>query len=182
MAYSPKNVIYTTSKPGKPASQDFYGLLKEAKIPIKPAQSTEQVAKESDVLFVCCALSEETKNLVNAEFLAKMKSTAVIVNTARGPIIDSDALATALKKEKLLGAGLDVLTNEPNIGADHPLGEFAFIGWIGSDHSLVTEPRAIVLPHIGSATVETRGLMAEEAVKNVLAALEGTEMVNEKSL
>lgn len=123
MAYSPKNVIYTTSVPGKKASQDYYSLLAEAKIPIQPATSIEQIATESDVLFVCCALSPETKNLVDAAFLAKMKSTAVIVNTARGPIIDSDALAVALKEEKLLGAGLDVLTDEPNIGADHPLGE-----------------------------------------------------------
>lgn len=122
MPYAPAKAIYSTSQIGKKASQDYYSLMKEAKIPIEPAQSIDQIAKESDVLFVCCALTPQTKNLVDERFLSLMKPTSVIVNTARGPVVDSDALAKALKEERLLGAGLDVLTNEPNIGADHPLG------------------------------------------------------------
>jgi glyoxylate/hydroxypyruvate reductase len=117
MPYRPYKVLYTTSKPGKPASADYFGLLKDAKIPIQPAASLEQLASESDVLFVCCALTPETKNAVDAQFLGRMKPTAVIVNTARGPIIDSDALAAALKEGRLLGAGLDVLTGEPGMYA-----------------------------------------------------------------
>lgn len=82
-------------------------------------------------------------------------------------VVDSDALATALREERLLGAGLDVLTGEPQIGADHPL---------------VKEKRAVVLPHIGSATVDARELMSEQAAQNLLYGLEGKDMVSEKPL
>lgn len=73
MPYQPSRVLYLTSKVGKPASEDYYGLLKDSKIPMEPAQSIEALASEVDVLFVCCALTESTKNLVNADFISKMK-------------------------------------------------------------------------------------------------------------
>lgn len=73
MPYQPKRVLYLTSKPGKPASEDYYGLIKDNKIPIEPAQSIDELAKEVDMLFVCCALTPSTKNMVDAEFLSKMK-------------------------------------------------------------------------------------------------------------
>ena len=96
-----------------------------------------------------------------------MKKLAVIVNIARGPIIDTDALVTALDQEQIFGAGLDVIENEPNITADHPI---------------LKQPRAVLVPHIGSATIETRVQMATESVKNLLAGLSGEEMVNELQL
>ncbi|KAI4615682.1 hypothetical protein J4E80_006098 [Alternaria sp. BMP 0032] len=162
-----KKVIYLTSKPGKPVKEDHFGLIKNATIPIEPANSTDQLAQESDVVVVGCALTPETKHLVSTDFFSKMKRLAVIVNIARGPIIDTDALVTALDQEQIFGAGLDVIENEPNITADHPI---------------LKQPRAVLVPHIGSATIETRVQMATESVKNLLAGLSGEEMVNELQL
>lgn len=78
------NGLYLGSKPGQPAKEDFYGLVKEQKIPIKPAQNAQELAEKSDILIVGCALTPETKHLVNADFLGRMKKTAVVVNIARG--------------------------------------------------------------------------------------------------
>lgn len=159
--------LYLTSKPGQPTKDDHYGLLKEAVIPIEPASNWEQLASESDIVVVGCSLSPSTKHLVNAEFFAKMKKLAVLVNIARGPVVDTDALVKALDEEKIFGAGLDVIENEPNIHSDHPI---------------LKQPRCVLVPHIGSATIETRVLMATESAKNLLAGLTGGEMVNEVSL
>ncbi|KAF2108089.1 hypothetical protein BDV96DRAFT_693030 [Lophiotrema nucula] len=162
-----KRARYLTSKPGQPAKEDHFGLLKEGKIPIEPAQNWEQLARESDVVIIGCALTPDTKHLVGKDFLAKMKKTAVLVNIARGPVVDTDALVAALDKEAIFGAGLDVIENEPNIPADHPI---------------LKQPRCVLVPHIGSATIETREQMATESVKNLLAGLKGEAMVNEVQL
>jgi glyoxylate/hydroxypyruvate reductase len=73
------------------------------------------------VLFVLAPGGEDTRHVVNADFLRKMKKHAVLVNAARGTLVDSDALAHALREEWIWGAGLDVVEGEPHIGADHPL-------------------------------------------------------------
>lgn len=73
MPYQPSKVLYLTSKPGKPASEDYYGLIKESKVPIQPAQSVEELAKEVDLLFVCCALTDSTKGMIGEDFISKMK-------------------------------------------------------------------------------------------------------------
>ncbi|KAK9894695.1 glyoxylate reductase [Cystobasidium minutum MCA 4210] len=159
--------LYLGSRPGQPAKEDFYGLVKDQKIPIQPAKNAQELAEKSDILIIGCALTPETKHLVNADFLGRMKETAVIVNIARGPVVDTDALAKALNSGSIFGAGIDVIENEPQIPADHPLAQ---------------EPRCVLLPHIGSANTETRSLMAEEAVKNLQAGLFGGSMVNEKTL
>ena len=98
-----------------------------------------------------------------------MKPTAYLINTARGPIVDSDPLVKAVREGKLAGAGLDVVDGEPNIGADHPL---------------VQEQKIVVLPHIGSATVETRSEMSAQAARNCLAGvgIEGFKWDNEVKL
>ncbi|KAF2866434.1 D-isomer specific 2-hydroxyacid dehydrogenase [Massariosphaeria phaeospora] len=160
-------VIYLTSKPGQPVKDDHYGLTKQTEIPIEPAKNWEQLASESDILIVGCALTPSTKHLVNADFFARMKKLAVIINVARGPIIDTNALVDALDKEQIFGAGLDVIENEPNIQADHPI---------------LKQPRCVLVPHIGSATIATREQMATESVKNLLAGLSGEAMVNEVEL
>jgi len=162
-----KRVIYLTSKPGHPVKEDHFGLLKNPAITIEPATSTDQLAKESDVVVVGCALTPATKHLISKDFFAKMKKLAVIVNIARGPIIDTDALVKALDQGTIFGAGLDVIENEPNITADHPI---------------LKQPRAVLVPHIGSATIETREQMATESVKNLLAGLKGESMINELEL
>jgi len=162
-----KDVLYLTSKPGQPAREDHFGLVKEAPLPMQPAKDIDHLASLSDVIIVGCALSPSTKHIVNSSFLTKMKKTAVIVNIARGPVIDTNALVEALKTEQIFGAGLDVIENEPNIAADHPI---------------LKEKRCILVPHIGSATVRTREQMAEESVRNLLAGLKGEAMVNEAEL
>lgn len=76
--------LYLGSRPGQAAKEDFYGLVKEQKIPIQPAKNAQELAEKSDILIIGCALTPETKHLVNADFLSRMKETAVVVNIARG--------------------------------------------------------------------------------------------------
>jgi glyoxylate/hydroxypyruvate reductase len=162
-----KRAIYLGSKPGQPAKEDYYGLIKQGNVSVEPANSWEQLASESDVVVVACSLTPATKHFVNANFFSKMKKLAVIVNIARGPVIDTNALVEALQSERIFGAGLDVVEDEPNIQADHPL---------------LRQPRCVLVPHIGSANIETRAQMAEESVKNLLAGLKDEAMVNEVEL
>ncbi|KAF2179494.1 hypothetical protein K469DRAFT_641039 [Zopfia rhizophila CBS 207.26] len=159
--------IYLTSKPGQPVRDDHFGLIKEAYIPIEPAKDWKQLASESDVVIVGCALTPSTKHFVNSEFFAHMRKLSVLINIARGPIVDTDALVKALEEGQIFGAGLDVVENEPNIAIHHPL---------------LKQPRCVLVPHIGSATIETREQMATESVRNLLAGLKGEAMVNEVEL
>lgn len=96
-----------------------------------------------------------------------MKRTAVLVNASRGTIVDSDALAEALRAGTLWAAALDVVEGEPHIGADHVL---------------VKEPRCVVLPHIGSASTETRIGIGRLAAYNVIGGVLGEEMPSELDL
>lgn len=127
----------------------------------------EALAAESDVLFVLAPGGATTYHIISHEFLARMKPTAVLVNAGRGSLVDSDALAQALRENRLWGAGLDVVEGEPKIGSDHPL---------------VKEPRCVILPHIGSATFETRRAMATLAARNVIAGVRGEAMPAELDL
>ncbi|TFK20645.1 hypothetical protein FA15DRAFT_689033 [Coprinopsis marcescibilis] len=127
----------------------------------------ETLASISDAIFVLAPGGESTYHIVNEEFLRKMKETAILVNASRGTLVDSDALAKVLSEGRIWGAGLDVVEGEPNISADHPL---------------VKEPRCIILPHIGSATFETRVDMARLAAENALAAVLGKPMPSSLSL
>lgn len=114
---------------------------------------------ESDFVTLHVAYSPETHHLIDAEALRKMKPTAILVNTARGPVVDTDALVRALENGDILAAGLDVTDPEP-LPADHPL---------------VSMPNCVVIPHIGSATVQSRDAMATMAARNLVAVLEGRE-------
>jgi len=127
----------------------------------------DQLARESDVVYILAPGGAETYHIINEDFLKKMKKTAVLVNNARGTLVDSDALAKALKEGWLWGAGLDVVEGEPNITADHPL---------------VKEPRCVMIPHIGSATWESRIGMATTSVQNLTAGLAGKPLVSEVQL
>lgn len=150
--------LYATSKVGQPLTpeKDYFNLLKNPDIPIEAASSLDQLASESDFLVICCALTPATMHIVDKAFLAKMKPDSYIVNTARGPVVDSQALVDAIEAGKLAGAGLDVAEGEPNITADHPL---------------VKCRKVVLLPHIGSATISTRGEMARQAVVNGFAGV-----------
>ncbi|HEV8572000.1 MAG TPA: D-glycerate dehydrogenase [Actinomycetota bacterium] len=111
---------------------------------------------EADLISIHVALTPETRHLFGAEQFRKMKPTAVLVNTSRGPVIDEAALVDALREGEIFGAGLDVFENEPEI---HP--------------GLLDLDNAVLIPHLGSATVETRDAMGFLAVENLLSALEG---------
>lgn len=115
---------------------------------------------EADVVSLHTPLTEGTRHLVGADELRAMKRTAYLVNTARGSVVDEEALVAALGRGEIGGAGLDVYEDEPRV---HP-------GLLGRDD-------VVLLPHIGSATVETRSAMADLAADNVLAVLGGAQPV-----
>lgn len=116
----------------------------------------EDLLAESDFITLHTVLSDETRHLINDERLSKMKPTAVLVNTSRGPVIDEAALARALREGEIFAAGLDVFEREPEV---HP--------------ELLELDNAVVIPHLGSATVDTRIAMGLLAAENLIAALEG---------
>jgi phosphoglycerate dehydrogenase-like enzyme len=122
----------------------------------------DELLERSDIVSLHCALTPETEGLIGAAELRAMKPTAVLVNTARGAIVDQPALAAALRAGEILAAGLDVVVPEP----------------IGIDHELLQIPSCLVLPHLGSASVATRSKMADMVVDNVLAALAGHPLPN----
>lgn len=111
---------------------------------------------ESDVLSLHAPSTPETKGIINAEALQRMKPGAILINTARGDLVREEALAQALEEGRLGAAGLDVYQDEPRINP-----------------RLLAAPRAVLLPHIGSATRETRAKMAAIALANVQAVLAG---------
>ncbi len=121
----------------------------------------EILLKESDFLSLHIPLTTETRHAIGAQQLALMKSSAFVINTARGPIVDEEALVQALKAARLAGAGLDVFENEPRV---HP--------------ALIAMDNVTLLPHVGSATAETRMRMAMLASNNMLAALRGERPPN----
>jgi glyoxylate reductase len=116
----------------------------------------DDVLARSDAVTLHVPLSNETRHLVDARRLALMRPDAVLVNTARGPVVDEEALAAALEDGTIFGAGIDVYENEPAV---HP--------------RLLAAPHAVLLPHIGSASAATRVQMARLACEGVVAVLAG---------
>ena len=119
-----------------------------------------QVLARADFVSIHCPLTPQTRHLIGAAALAEMKPTAVLINTARGPIVDPVALREALVAGTIAAAALDVTDPEP----------------LPSDDPLLSAPNLLVVPHIGSATHATRERMADLAVDNLLAALHGETM------
>ncbi|HEV2418743.1 MAG TPA: D-glycerate dehydrogenase [Terriglobia bacterium] len=116
----------------------------------------ETLIRESDFLSLHTPLTPETRHLIAAREFGWMKSTAFLINTARGPVVNEEALVEALKAKRIAGAALDVFEHEPNV---HP--------------ELIKMQNVVLLPHLGSATEETRTRMARLAAENLLAALDG---------
>ena len=116
---------------------------------------------DADVVSLHVPLTDETRHLLDGRRLGLLKATAVVVNTARGPIVDEAALAQALEEGRLFAAGLDVYEREPEI-----------------DARLLAAPRTVLLPHIGSASVATRTRMARLAASAVADVLAGREPPN----
>jgi glyoxylate reductase len=118
--------------------------------------SFDALVAESDVISIHAPLTPSTRHLFNANVFQRMKPTAVLVNTARGPLVDEAALASALRTGEIFAAGLDVFEREPEVNAD-----------------LLDLPNVTLLPHLGSATTETRAAMGLFAVENLLAGVRG---------
>lgn len=122
--------------------------------------SLEELLLRSDFVSVHVALTGETRNLLDADRMAMMKPGAILVNTARGGIVDEAALAEALDSGQIFAAGIDVYDQEP----------------VPMDNPLLEHPRVVLAPHIGSATTLTRGKMVDIAIDNALSALRGQSM------
>lgn len=129
-------------------------------VPGVESVSLEELLLRSDFVSLHVALCDDTRNLLDARRIGLMKPGSVLVNTARGGIVDEPALAEALGSGHLYAAGIDVFEQEP-VSADNPL---------------LAHSGVVVTPHIGSATTHTRARMADIAVENALAALQGQSM------
>lgn len=116
----------------------------------------DELLSEADFVSVHVALTPQTRHLFGAEQFRKMKRTAVLVNSSRGPVIDEAALTVALREGEIFAAGLDVFEREPEV-----------------DPELLRLSNVVLSPHLGSATVDTRIAMGDLAVDDLLAALEG---------
>lgn len=123
----------------------------------------DELLKKSDYVIITCALTPETKHIINADALKKMKPNAILINTSRGGCIDQEALYDALSTKQIRGAGLDVTTPEP----------------LPLDSPLLTLDNIVILPHIGSADINTRIEMSRITGCNILAGLKGIKMLSE---
>ncbi len=139
-------IVATPSSQGRPDADDVVFA------------DVDTVVASSNILSLHCPLTTQTRGLLDERRLRMMPAGAYLINTARGPIIDEDALVRLLAEGRLAGAGLDVHAREPEI---HP--------------GLIDRSDVVLLPHIGSATREARAAMAEAAVRNALAVLAGEE-------
>jgi len=123
----------------------------------EPASDLDAALARADFVTIHCPKTKETVGLINAARLRRMKPTAILVNTARGGIIDEPALEAALKTGQIAGAGIDVFAKEP----------------AAVDHPLLKLPNVVVAPHVAGVTVESRDRMAITTVQNILSMLDG---------
>lgn len=117
---------------------------------------------QSDILSIHCPLSDRTRNLIDEKALSKMKSSAILINVARGPVVDNTALARALEENVIAAAGLDVLEKEP-IQESNPLSK------------IMDSEKLIITPHMAWGSVEARTRLVDEVCKNIQAFLNGEE-------
>jgi glyoxylate reductase len=135
-----------------PAPDEVATALEAERLPL------DELLARADVVSLHCPLTLETHHLIGAAELASMKPSAVLVNAARGPVVDEPALAAALAGGEIAAAGLDVYEHEPRV-----------------DPALLGLENVVLSPHLGSATVETRTAMAELAARNAISVLRGEE-------
>ena len=124
--------------------------------PDAEAMPFDRLLSTSDVVSLHCPLTPETRHVIDQPALARMKRSAYLINTSRGPVVDEKALAWALRMHLIAGAGLDVFEEEPRV-----------------EPELLTLENVMLVPHLGSGTVETRTAMADLAARNVAAVLAG---------
>ena len=122
--------------------------------------SLDELLQQSDIVSLHCPINEESKHLINAQSIAKMKQGAYLINTARGPVVDSQAVADALNSGYLAGAGIDVFEKEPPLSTDHPL--------LHSKNTIVT-------PHVAFASAESMVARAQIVFDNIQSYLDGNQ-------
>ena len=122
--------------------------------------SLDELLSRSDIVSLHCPINEDSKHLINAQTISKMKKGAYLINTARGPVVDSQALADALNNGYLSGAGIDVFEKEPPLDTDHPL--------LHSKNTIVT-------PHVAFASAESMIARADIVFDNIEAFLSGNQ-------
>lgn len=144
-------ILYTARSPKEEAEKELKARMMEL----------EELLQESDFVSIHTPLTEETQHLIGEKELGAMKSSAILVNTSRGPVVDEIALAEALENGSIFAAGLDVYEEEPKV---HP--------------KLLELENVVLAPHIGSASIETRDKMAALAAENLRAVLDGEEPSN----
>jgi glyoxylate reductase len=144
------HVVYTSTHEAATPQAELSGGTAPERV------SLDRLLNTSDIVSLHVPLTPDTRHLIDKRALARMKRSAYLVNTARGPIVDEEALAWALQRHLIAGAALDVYEHEPAI---HP--------------DLLQLDNVLLVPHLGSATTETRTAMADLAVENVLAVLSG---------
>lgn len=123
--------------------------------------SLEELLQQSDIVSLHCPLTSDTKGLISKERLEQMKKSALLINTARGGVVDQEALAEALREGKIAGAACDVFDVEPPLPKDHPL---------------LNTPNTIVTPHIAFASVESMEQRAEIVFENLYSWLDGKQI------
>lgn len=133
-----------------------YSARRPVDLPGAEHMPLDRLLATSDVVSLHCPMTDETRHLIDQKALLRMKRTAYLINTARGPVVDEAALAWALREGRIAGAALDVYEREPIV---HP--------------DLLPLENVLLIPHLASATTETRTAMADLAVSNALAVLEG---------
>jgi len=146
------NVIYHNRKP---ISKSIENMLKTKYV------SENTLYKKSDVISLHVPYNKDTHHLVNSKIFKKMKKTSFLINTSRGRIVNEKQLVTALKKKEIQGAGMDVYESEP----------------VQKDSSLLKLENVVLAPHVGSSTSETRQKMSEITVRNLILALDGSELL-----
>jgi glyoxylate reductase len=137
-----------------------YADQRPADIPNSTQMPLDRLLATSDVVSLHVPMTPETKHLIDQKALTRMKRTAYLINTSRGPVVDEAALAWALKERLIAGAALDVYEKEPEIHA-----------------GLMSLENVLLIPHLASATTETRTAMADLAVSNAIAVLNGQPAV-----
>lgn len=138
----------------------LYSTRTPKQVPDATTVDLDELLAASDVVIVAAPLNDETRGMIGRSELGLMRETAYLVNIARGPLVDTEALVEALAEKSIGGAALDVTDPEP----------------LPPDHSLLAFPNCLVVPHIGSATVPARRAMAQLAVDNLTAFLTGEPM------
>ena len=145
------NIIFTDPHPAEP----------EAGVEAKQVD-LDTLLVQSDFISLHCPLTTETRGLINEAAIDKMKPTAVLVNTSRGPVVDQAALYEALRSKRIFAAALDVTNPEP----------------LPPDHPLITLENCVVVPHIASASRQTREKMSLMSAQNLIAGLNGEKLPN----